>query len=310
MMGVSISENLMNHLSKRIQFILDKYKLPIINVEDYLICQRIGEGSYGIIFRVIDKNDQKQYALKKIISNSLSQIDTFTKEFELVHLCNHPNIMEIYGICIRILDTTTYALYVLMELSDGDWDKEIKKKLKQKNKYSELDLIDILYQLTNALLFMEEKLHISHRDIKPQNILKFPDNVYKLADFGEAKKAKISKQINTLRGTELFMSPALYDGLKHNKDDVVHNPFLSDVFSLGYCFLYASALNFNLLYEVRDISDDENISKILRKCLKNVYSEKFISILEGMLEIDENKRFTFTKIIQLIEDNYRDDMIM
>ena len=305
---LGISENLLNHLNKRIQFILDKYKLPIINVEDYTICQRIGEGGYGIIFSVIDKKDKKRYALKKIISNALKEIDNYTKEFELVHLCNHKNIMKIYGICIRILDTTTYALYVLMELSEGDWDEEIKNKLKQKKKYSEIELIDILYQLTNALLFMQEKLHISHRDIKPQNILIFPGNKYKLADFGEAKKAKISKQNNTLRGTELFMSPALYYGLKHKKDDVNHNPFISDVFSLGYCFLYASALNFNLLYEVRDISDDKTIDVIIHKCLQKIYSERFISILAGMLEIDESKRLTFPKIIQLIKNNYRDEI--
>ena len=305
---LGISDNLMSHLNKRIQFILEKYKLPIINVEDYIICQRIGEGSYGIIFSVIDRKDQKKYALKKIISNALKQIDTYTKEFELVHLCDHKNIMKVYGICIRILDTTTYALYVLMELSEGDWDQEIKRKLKQKKNYSECELINILYQLTNALLFMQEKLHISHRDIKPQNILIFPGNRYKLADFGEAKEAKISKQINTLRGTELFMSPALYDGLKHQKDDVNHNPFLSDVFSLGYCFLYASALNFNLLYEVRDICDDKSISVILHKCLQKIYSEKFISILAGMLEIDESRRLTFPKIIQLIKRNYRNEI--
>ena len=59
-------------------------------------------------------------------------IGEFTKEFELVHSCQHENIMKIYSFCIRILDQTTYALYVLMELSEGDWDKEIKRKLKQR----------------------------------------------------------------------------------------------------------------------------------------------------------------------------------
>ena len=303
-----IPDKLMSHLNKRIQFILDKYKLPIMNVEDYILYQKIGEGSYGVIFSVIDRKTEKQYALKKIVSHALKEIDTFIKEFELVHSCDHKNIMKIYGLCIRVLDTTTFALYVLMELANGDWDKEIKDKLNKRKNYSEKELVNILYQLTSALYFMQDKFHISHRDIKPQNILTFPNGTYKLADFGEAKEAKISKQINTLRGTELYMSPALYDGLKHQKDDVNHNPFLSDVFSLGFCFLYASALNFNLLYEVRDITDTKSISNVLHRCLQKIYSEKFITILAGMLEVDENKRLTFPKIAQILKESYRNEI--
>ena len=52
-------------------------------------------------------------------------------------------------------------------------------------------------------------MNIVHRDIKPQNILKFNNGLYNIADFGEAKEIKISKQLNTLRGTELYMSPLL-----------------------------------------------------------------------------------------------------
>ena len=299
-------DNLLNHVNKRINSIISKCSIPLMNVEDYIIYKKMGQGSYGIIFSVISKKDKKQYALKKIISNKLNQIGDFTKEFELVHLCNHENIMKIYSFCIRILDQTTYALYVLMELAECDWNKEIKRKLKQRKNYSEKELINILYQLTSGLLYIQEKYHISHRDIKPQNVLVFSDGKYKLADFGEAKEAKISKQINTLRGTELFMSPALYDGLKNEKDDVSHNPFKSDVFSLGFCFLYASALNYNLLYEIRDIMDNKTINLILHKFLNKSYSEKLILLLASMLEIDESKRYDFSEIKAYIENNYQD----
>ena len=301
-----ISDNLLNHLNKRISNIISKCSMPLMNVEDYVLYQKIGEGSYGIIFSVFDKKDKKQYALKKIISNKLKQIGEFTKEFELVYSCKHEGIMKIYSFCIRILDPTTYALYVLMELSEGDWDKEIKRKLAQRKNYSEKELINILYQLVSALLYIQENYHISHRDIKPQNILIFPGGKYKLADFGEAKEAKVSRQINTLRGTELYMSPALYDGLKNEKNDVSHNPFKSDVFSLGFCFLYASALNFNLLYQVRDILDSRSINVILHKFLNKFYSEQLIMLLSSMLEIDEAKRFDFRNIKEYIEKNFPD----
>ena len=301
-----MSDKLLNHVNKRISSIISKSSIPLMNVEDYILNKKIGQGSYGIIFSAISKTDKKQYALKKIISNKLKQISEFLKEFELVHLCNHENIMKIYSYCIRILDPTTYALYVLMELSDGDWDKEIKTKLLQRKNYSEKELINILYQLVSALLYIQEKFHLSHRDIKPQNVLIYPDGKYKLADFGEAKEAKVSKQVNTLRGTELYMSPALYDGLKNERNDVSHNPYKSDVFSLGFCFLYASALNFNLLYEVRDILDSRSINIILHKFLNKFYSEKLIQLLASMLEIDESKRYDFNNIKTYIENNYPD----
>ena len=235
----------------------------------------------------------------------MNEIDSFSKEFELVYNCDHPNIMKIYGISIRILDSTTYALYVLMEIAQYDWDKEIKIHLKKRKKYNESELVKIIRELADALLYMEKKLKISHRDIKPQNILVFENGVYKLADFGEAKEVKISKRINTLRGTELYMSPALYEGLKRGINNIPHDPFKSDVFSLGFCLLYASSLNYELLYEARDSDSSENIKRILYKSfLKKIYSDKLINIIYNMLLYDEKKRFNFQGLINFIDENY------
>jgi hypothetical protein len=301
-----ISEHLFNHIQKRMTSILNRCKIPIFNIEDYIFNKKLGEGSYAVIFSVYknDDKEKKQLALKKIIAKTLTDIDKFTKEFELVHSCNHPNIMKIYGICIRMLDQTTYALYVLMELSYCDWDKEIKMHLMKKKSYKESELINILRQLTGALLFMQQNLKISHRDIKPQNVLLFGDGLYKIADFGEAKEAKLSKQVNTLRGTELYMSPALYSGLKNDRNDVNHDPYKSDVFSLGFCFFYAATLNFNILYQVREIYNSNRMNDILHQQLNKKYSQTFISILSHMMETDETDRFDFPHLVAFIDDNY------
>jgi hypothetical protein len=63
--------------------------------------------------------------------------------------------MRIFGLCLRILDSTTFAIYVLMEKSKYDWDKEIKLHLSKRKIYSEKELINILKQLTEALLFLK-----------------------------------------------------------------------------------------------------------------------------------------------------------
>ena len=279
-------------------------KINQFNMEQYKIYRRLGEGSYGVIHCLINEKTQEKFALKKIIAYSLTKIQEFTKEFELVHLCQHPNILKIYGLNINMLDQTTYSLQVLMEKAERDWDKEIKKRLQERKYYTEEELISILRQLTSALLFMKEKLNITHRDIKPQNVLIFEGGIYKLADFGEAKEIKVMKNINTLRGTELYMSPALYNGLKINKDDVAHDPFKSDLFSLGFCLVYAATMNFNLLYELRNIDDDIKIRQKIKGQLKDNYSDKFIEIVTKMVELDEKNRYDFKELFNEIEKNY------
>ena len=299
-----ISDHLLAHITKRINHILSNTKISQFNLEDYSIYRKLGEGSYGIIHCIIHEKTKEKYALKKIIAHSLKKIAEFTKEFELVHICHHPNILKIYGLNINILDQSTYSLQVLMEKAERDWDKDIKRRLQERRYYTEDELISIMKQLTSALLFMKEKLNITHRDIKPQNVLIFNDGIFKLADFGEAKEIKVMKNLNTLRGTELYMSPALYNGLKVNQDDVAHDPFKSDLFSLGFCLVYAATFNFNLLYKLININNDESIRKKIREHLKDNYSEKFIWILTKMVELEEKNRFDFKQLADEIDKNY------
>jgi ribosomal protein L37E len=293
-----------NILQKEIDKFLKKSKLPKFNINDYTLYKQIGEGSYGVIYQAFNNKDRKKYGMKKIIAHDIEELEEFEEEFELVYDCNHPNVMKIYGICINILDNTTFALYVLMELALGDWNDEIKKHLDARKHYKEDELINILKQLVNPLLYLQIKMKIAHRDIKPQNILIFKNKIYKVADFGEAKEAKIAKQLNTLRGTELYMSPVLYDGLKKDKDDIIHNPYKSDVFSLGFCLMYAAFLNFNIIYEVRDVNDMNRMEKILQRHFKNKYTEKFIKLLLVMLEINESKRCDFVELNNYINENF------
>ena len=281
-------------------------KLPQFNVEDFKIKRQLGEGSYGSIYKVLDSNN-KPFAMKKIIAHDLDDVQDFITEFEIVSSCHHPNIMKIYSLCVRILDPTTFSVYILMEIANCDWDKEIKLRSQKRIAYKEKELISIMKQLVSALVFMQKDMKIAHRDLKPQNILVFNNGLYKVADFGEAKEVKISKQLNTLRGTELYMSPILYSGLKLDKDDVTHNPYKSDVFSLGFCFMYSAALNFNIIYEVRDVTDMKILDRILHRHLKNKYSEKFIQCIFKMLEVDEGKRIDFLALDAFIKENFPDD---
>ena len=294
-----MSDDEYSQIIQQINKILSFCKIPRFNLEEYTINRKIGEGSYGIIHSLINNKIKEKFALKKIIAQNMNKVQEFAKEFELVNLCQHPNILKIYGLNINLLDHSTYSIQVLMEKAERDWNKDIKRRMQEENYYTEKELLSIMKQLTLALLYMSEKLNIAHRDIKPQNVLIFENNILKLADFGEAKEIKVNNKdnyLNTLRGTELYMSPALYNGLKINKDDIEHDPFKSDLFSLGFCFIYATTMDFNFLFNLRNISDDIEMKEQIQNILKNKYSEKFIWILTKMVELNEKNRFSFKEL--------------
>jgi hypothetical protein len=290
-------------IQRQIKKILSKGKLPQFNIENYQTEKQIGEGSFGFIYQVMNKKTKMKYAMKKIIANNLTSLETYQKEFEIVHQSSHPNILDVLGICIRCFDQTTYVLYVLMDLALYDWDFEIEERKKIKKYYTEKELISILKQISSALVFLQKEKNIAHRDVKPENILVFNNGVYKLGDFGEAKMDKLMKknQKNTIRGTEMYMSPLLFKSLQEDKDDVQHNIFKSDVFSLGYCFIFAASLDFKVISEIRNINTDFKLRKILQRIFFLKYSNNFIELILKMICNKEEDRVDFIGLEKLLE---------
>ena len=297
-------KELFNSIQTKIKKILSKGKLPIFNIDNYKIEKQIGEGSFGHIYQVMNKKNYIKYAMKKIIANNLTSLETFQTEFEIVHQNNHQNILDILGICIRCLDQTTFVLYVLMDLALYDWDFEIESRKKQKKYYTEKELISILKQISSALVYLQKVKRIAHRDIKPENILVFNDGVYKLGDFGEAKITRLRRNNarSTIRGTEMYMSPALFKALQDNKDDIKHDIYKSDVFSLGYCFVFAAVLDFKILEDIRILNNDFKVKKILQRILFLRYSKEFIELLFKMICINEEDRIDFIGLEKLLQE--------
>ena len=294
-------------------FNINVYK-PNKNIEEegfksdnYNIIKQIGEGTFGKIYCVEDKNKNK-FAMKKILANAKVEIDALEKEYKIINsLSNYKlNLIEIYGMETKQLDKTTYVMYVLMDLANRDWEKEILLRSQKKFYYSEDELMKILYELTRTFSELERH-NISHRDIKPQNILIFKDNSFKISDFGEAKELMANNRTTarqTIRGTELYMSPILFQALQNRVQSryTKHNTFKSDVFSFGLCFLFAATLTYNSLITIREIFDSIKIQMILSKFLSR-YSNKFNSILFKMLEVDEKNRPDFIELEKIIENN-------
>ena len=305
--SIKKDKNLYNSIQSQIQKILSKGNLPIFNIDNYKIEKQIGEGSFGLIYQVKNKKSYIKYAMKKIIANNLSSLECYQKEFEIVHQNSHQNILDILGICIRCLDQTTYVLYVLMDLALHDWDFEIEERKKKKNYYTEKELITILKQISSALLYLQRVKRIAHRDVKPENILVFNDGIYKLGDFGEAKINRLRRNNarSTIRGTEMYMSPLLFKALQENKDDIKHDIYKSDVFSLGYCFVYAAVLDFKIIDDIRNLNNDFKVKKILQRILFLRYSREFIELIFKMIAINEDDRIDFIGLDKLLKEKFK-----
>ena len=280
-----------------------------LNINDYNIIKQIGEGTFGKIFEVENSNHQ-HFALKKLLANSVKEMEMLKSEYEMLLGLEDLNInlIHIYGIENKKLDKTTFVVYVLMELAICDWEKEIFNREKTKKYYSEEELIIILKNLIYTFAELQRN-NISHRDIKPQNILLCKDNSLKIADFGEAKEARNRNNIDTIRqtirGTELYMSPILFDSLKTKKRKgkyILHNSYKSDVFSLGFCILLAATLKVDSLYVIREIQDMIILSNEIHKFLRKRYSEKLINVIISMLEIEEKNRFDFIELEKIVSN--------
>ena len=287
-------------IQTKLKEIIYKVKLPMFNPDLYKIEKKIGEGTHGSIFQVMNIKNGKRYAIKKIFSNDIILLKYIKKEFDLVYEAVHPNILSIYGIYVKCFDSNTYSISVLMDLGETDWEIEINEHFYKNKYYTENELMSILKQLVSGLVYLQKEKKIAHRDVKPENVIIFKNNIYKLGDFGEAKGTKRADKLSTLRGTDTYMSPILYKGLKMAKEDVVHDLYKSDVFSLGYSILYAVSLNHDIINEIRDLEKMEDITKILFKRMKPRYSEKFINIILKMINPEETKRIDFIALDKLI----------
>jgi len=284
--NILISQDKLNTLES-------KTNIPLIQENDYNYIRPIGEGTYGVVYLVQNNETYEQFALKKIVCRDYNELIKHKNELELIYSVNHENILKILGMQFKYLDETTSAIYVLMELATNDWNKEIKRRMLAKKYYKENEIVEILKQILKGFLFLQEN-DIAHRDIKPQNILLFPNNIYKIADFGEAKNIKSIDQLSTLKGSELYMSPVLYKGYKFNIKSVMHNPYKSDVFSLGYCLLYALCLNLKVLETVRELTTMRSIITNINKfIMKNKYSDKLMNIIYKMIDPNEDERYDF-----------------
>ena len=292
--------DIINKITKKINKI--KTNSEIINPEEYIKLKKIGEGSFGKIFKAKWIQNNKNYALKEMHFQSEDNLLYLKKKLKLImdlqKKAKCDGLIKIKGYS-ESKKKKDYYFYEIMELAERDWEQEISNRKKFYKFYTEKELFSIIKQLINTLSLLQQN-HITHRDIKLQNIL-IINNKYKICDFGESRSlSQKGTIVQPVRGSELYMSPILFSGLNNKLLQVTHNTYKSDMFSVGMCILYAATLTCNSLYDIREMDDMNNIRSVLNNYMNGKYSNNFIEILMCMLEVNEKKRPDFIQMEKVI----------
>ena len=272
------------------------------NLAEFIKLGELGKGTEGIIYLVKWARNNKKYALKRGRIQTLEFVQSKQEELKMIKdfrdKTGNDGIIRTYGQKIVTNKNGLYDFYEIMEYAEKDWEQEIIDRARFHLVYKENELLAIMAQIINTFALLQ-KNHITHRDIKPQNIM-LVKGKFKITDFGNARLLKKEGYcIQRVRGSEMFMSPIMFKGLHSSIQQVKHNTYKSDVFSLGMCFLLAAALSYSPLNDLREIYDNNAIYNIVYNSLKNRYSQNFINIIMTMLQVEENLRPDFIQLESL-----------
>ncbi|KAK3934775.1 Serine/threonine-protein kinase RAD53 [Diplogelasinospora grovesii] len=169
----------------------------------------IGKGAFAVVYKVTSKFDGLPYAAKeldkrKFIKNGVLD-QKVENEMKIMQKIKHSNIVQY----VEHLDWDDRLLILIMEYVPGG---DLGRLIADQGPLSESDTKTIARQLLDALGYLHE-MNITHRDVKPDNILIASENplVVKLTDFGLSKMVEDEQTfLKTFCGTLLYCAPEVY----------------------------------------------------------------------------------------------------
>src|SRR6185369_10773718 len=201
---------------------------PGTRLGPYEILAAIGAGGMGEVYRARDMKLIREVAIKVVptaMAQDRERLIRFEREAQVLASLNHPNIAQIYG-----LEESGNTRALVMELVPGS-TLSVPQPLETALHYAR--------QIAEALEAAHEK-GITHRDLKPGNIMITPEGVVKVLDFGLAAipgretlgdpassptLTIASTQAGMIMGTAAYMSPEQASGKPVDKR--------SDIWSFG-----------------------------------------------------------------------------
>lgn len=181
-------------------------------MENYAKLEKVGEGTYGVVYKAKDVNTGRIVALKKIRLEAEDEgvPSTAIREISLLKELDDDNIVRL----LNIVHSDT-KLYLVFEFLDMD----LKRYMDSVTKQNETLEIPVVKKFTMQLLLGLHYCHahrILHRDLKPQNLLIDSEGNLKLADFGLARAFGIPLRVYTHEVVTLwYRAPEVLLGSRH-----------------------------------------------------------------------------------------------
>ncbi|KAL3289904.1 hypothetical protein HHI36_023289 [Cryptolaemus montrouzieri] len=180
-----------------------------------IIC-KLGEGSYGSVYKALHKESGQVLAIKQVpVDTDLQEI---IKEISIMQQCDSPYVVKYYGSYFKNTD-----LWIVMEYCGAGSVSDIMRL--RKKTLTEDEIATILSDTLKGLEYLHLRRKI-HRDIKAGNILLNSEGHAKLADFGVAGQlTDTMAKRNTVIGTPFWMAPEVIQEIGYD--------CVADIWSLG-----------------------------------------------------------------------------
>jgi serine/threonine protein kinase len=205
-------------------------------MDKYNIIQSLGHGAFGAAYKVLNKNDNQIYVMKKISVEMASRedIEKMENEAKILSSVNSEYVVKYYESFY-----SDHSFNIVMEFCDGSDLKKYIKEHKSQNKLIEKDKIfGFILDICEGLKEIHSK-NLIHRDLKPDNLFLTNDLKVKIGDFGIAKQLNNPDEYaKTCFGSLLYMAPEMAKNYQYNnKIDIWSlGCIIHELCTLDYCF--------------------------------------------------------------------------
>ena len=257
------------------------------SIRDFTKEKVLGKGSFGSVYLVRRKRDNKIYALKSVYMEKLNkkEQENSVNEVRILASVNHPNVI---GYKEAFWDDSGSTLNIVMEYADdGDLHTKIERMEKEGGLFSEDLIWSYSIQMIEGLKALHDK-KIMHRDLKSANIFLVKDkHQCKIGDMNVSKVIK-EKVLRTQTGTPYYASPEVWNDNPYS--------YKSDLWSIG-CVIY-ELCELKPPFHGKDLDElYENVCKGKPKRINKIYTDELWQMILMLLQVDVDKRVDCNKFL-------------
>ena len=163
---------------------MDRPDIISISGQTYSVFGKLGEGRYAVVYGARDNTGSK-LAVKKSSVQEQEDLTSCKTEIEIMKKIQHKNILKCVGSEVK-KHGAFFTITMLMPFAPhGNLVSVCNSKLQSNSKLSEKTILKMILDTSLAVAELHgQRIPISHRDLKAENILSFPDLNFKLCDFG------------------------------------------------------------------------------------------------------------------------------